>query len=120
MRLRTSSIVQAVVLSCLLALFATSCKTPEQGAYRSIGTLANAVDVSMKTYGDAYRAGLITPDEQVQVRAAYEHYQTAMRVARASVTAAKAAPEGELGLYTALATVEAASAELITLIHLLK
>jgi hypothetical protein len=120
MRLKTSSIVQAVVLSCLLALFATSCKTPEQGAYRTIGTLAHAVDATMLVYGDAYRAGLITPDEQVKVRAAYEHYQRTMRIARAATTTATTTPEGESSLNTALAAVEAASADLITLINLLK
>lgn len=120
MRLKTESVFQAIVLCAILALVANGCKTPEQGAYRTIGTLANAVDVSMKTYGDAYRAGLITPDEQVKVRAAYEHYQRTMRIARAVVKSAKAAPESAAGLNTALTAVEAASADLITLIHLLK
>jgi hypothetical protein len=110
------------ITSLILAvtILVAGCKSPEQGAYRTIGTVAQTVDVSMKTYGDAYRAGLVTADEQAKVKAAYEHYQQTMRIARAAVVTAKAAPAEQAAFYTAMQTVEAASADLITLINLTK
>ena len=108
------------ILSIWLLVIFAGCKTPEQGAYRTLGTLATAVDVSMSVYGDAYRSGLITPEEQLQVRAAYERYQTSMRIVRAAQQTAKASPEGASRFTTALTAVEAASSDLITLIHLIK
>ena len=110
------------ITSLILAitLIVAGCKSPDQAAYRTIGTIAQAVDVGMKTYGDAYRAGLINSDEQARVKAAYEHYQQAMRIARAAVTTAKAAPQDQSSFTTAMQSVEAASADLISIIHLAK
>ena len=107
-------------LIAALLILAAGCATPEQTAYKSIGVIANTVDVAMLTYGDFYRAGLIDTEEAAAVKKAYEHYQRTMRVARVSVQTAKAAPDGQLRLNTALQAVEAASAELVILIQYLK
>jgi hypothetical protein len=110
----------SLTLAVWFLVITMGCRTPEQGAYRTLGTLATVVDTTMLTYGDAFRAGLITPEEQLKVRDAYEHYQRSMRIARAAVTTVKVSPEGESRLNTALTAVEAASSDLITLIHLIK
>ena len=107
------------LLAALLVL-AAGCATPEQTAYKSIGTVAHAVDIAMMTYGDFYRAGLINAEEAAAVKAAYEHYQGAMRVVHVTVESAKIAADGQKQLETALQAVEAASAELVVLIRHIK
>ena len=107
-------------LLAALLILAAGCATPERAAYQSIGTIANTVDIAMLTYGDFYRAGVVDDKEAAAVKNAYEHYQRAMRIARASVQTVKAAPDGQLRLNTALQAVEAASAELVVLIQFLK
>ena len=109
----------SILIACLSLAF-TGCKSPEQGAYRTIGSIAQTVDVAMKTYGDLYRAGLVTTDDQVRVRAAYSSYQATMKIARAVVFTAKDSPENQSAYITAIDSVAAASGELIALIHQLK
>ena len=108
-----------LTLIAALVIF-TGCKTPEQGAYRTIGSLAHTVDVSMQVYGDLYRAGLVTAEEQVRVREAYSSYQATMRVARSIVSTAKDAPEDQSTYLTAIDAAASASGELVALIQLIK
>lgn len=105
--------------SLILLAALLGCATPEQGAYRTIGTITVSVDTSMNVWGDAVRAGRTSPDDQARVRAAYEHYQSAMRLARVTVITTTSQPEGATKLETTLATAEAASGQLISLIQTL-
>lgn len=103
--------------SLLLLAALLGCATPEQGAYRVIGSIVVTVDGTMNGWGDYVRAGLSTPDEEAQVKAAYERYQATMRLARVTIATANAQPDGSSKIDTALATIQASSGQLIAIIQ---
>lgn len=70
-------------LACLALLIGqTACKSPV--AYKSLKTVATAADAALMAYGDAYRAGKITPDQRTAIKAAHLKYQAAMQTAIAA------------------------------------
>jgi Mrp family chromosome partitioning ATPase len=105
------------LFSLLVLAAMLGCATPEQGAYRVIGTITYSVDGAMNGWGDYVRAGLATADDQAKVKAAYERYQSAMRLARVTVATVKSQPEGTATMDAALAAAEAASGQLIGIIQ---
>lgn len=105
------------LLLALAMVALAGCKTPEQGAYRTIGTISVSVDAAMNGWGDYVRAGKATDTEQASVRAGYEKYQTTMRATKLVVASYQAQPDGAKRLDTALAAIEASGAEIITLIQ---
>ena len=104
-------------LSLLLLAALLGCATPEQSAYRVIATLTYSVDGAMNGWGDYVRAGKATAEEQMKVRAAYERYQSLMRLARVTVATVKTQPDGAATMDTAISTVQSASGQLIGLIQ---
>jgi Mrp family chromosome partitioning ATPase len=107
------------LFSLLLLAALLGCATPEQSAYRTIGTITVSVDGTMNGWGDFVRAGHAEPADEARVKAAYERYQSAMRLARIAVITSKTQPDGASTLQTALATTQAASGQLIGLIQTL-
>jgi hypothetical protein len=110
--------VTAFVLIGAIAAFATGCKTPEQGAYRTIGTVAVSVDAAMNGWGDYVRAGKANPEQEMKVRDGYAKYQSAMRVAKITVASYKAQPDGTSRLNAAVDALAASGSEIVTLIQL--
>lgn len=110
--------LSALVLIGSIAVFATGCKTPEQGAYRTIGTVSVSVDAAMNGWGDYVRAGKATPEQEIKVKAGYVKYQTAMRVAKITVASYKAQPDGATRLNSAVDALSAAGSEIVTLVQL--
>ena len=110
--------LKAALLAALLLVVAclSGCATAESAAYRTLGATAYVVDGAMNGWGDWVRAGRATPAQEASVKAAYERYQAAMRVARAAVTAYKTAPDRP-ALDRALDAVDAARVALIGLLH---
>lgn len=94
----------------------TGCSTPEQTAYRSIGSIAATVDGAMQGWGEWVRAGRATDGQQAQVRKAYGEYQAVMRVARVAAMAAKDYPAGEASYTAAIAAVSASADDLVSLL----
>jgi hypothetical protein len=95
------------------------CQTVEQRevtAYRAIGSTAFAVDIAMQGWGDYVRGGDASDGQQESVRAAYENYQSAMRVARMAVASYRLQPDDATALDTTLIALENASADLIDLV----
>lgn len=103
-------------LALAALLFAVGCANLETTAYRTIGTTAVTVDGAMKGWGDWVRAGKATPKDEAVVKAAYSKYQASIGTLKAAVIAAKAAPEGQAQLETALQAVEVAAGEIVLLI----
>ncbi len=105
------------LFSLLLLAALLGCATPEKGAYRTIGTITVSVDAAMNGWGDYVRTGQATAQDEARVKAVYEHYQAAMRLARVTVFTSKTQPEGATTLDNALATAQASSGQLISLIQ---
>jgi hypothetical protein len=107
----------AMFLAVICAV-AIGCATMETTAYRSIGSVAVTVDTAMQAWGDAVRAGVVTPDQEVAVKAGYLKYQSAMRTANAALTAYKlSAGQNKNGLNVALDTLDGCAADLTQLIR---
>lgn len=102
-----------VLAFCLLL----GCASPEQGAYRSIGTIATLVDGSMNGWGDYVRAGLASTQDEVLVKGMYEDYQEAMSIAKGAVNAYISDPDGKKdNLDRALTVVESVAGKLTGMI----
>ena len=107
----------AMFLAVLCAV-AIGCATLETTAYRSIGSVAVTVDTAMQAWGDAVRAGDVTPAQEAVVKSAYLKYQSAMRTANAALTAYKlSAGQNKNGLNVALDTLDGCAADLTKLIR---
>ena len=103
----------AIIAVCLLV----GCASPEQGAYRSIGTIATLVDGSMSGWGDYVRAGLASTQDEILVRGMYNEYQEAMSIAKGAVNAYISDPEGKKdNLDRALTVVESVAGKLTGMI----
>jgi hypothetical protein len=96
----------------------TGCSTPERTAYQATGTVAVTVDAAMLGWGDYVRAGRATPEDEALVKAAYQHYQAAMRTARAVTWSYLDAGGADRGpLLDAIDALDASKNELVTLIE---
>jgi hypothetical protein len=108
-----------LMLCLLLAIpaitFGTACKNPERATYRVAATTMTTVDAAMHTWGDHVRAGRATAEQEDQVRAAYEHYQSTVRMAR--IWYQTSATSDRPTLDRLLDTISLAQAELIVLIQ---
>ena len=102
----------------LLSFLLCSCQTtPEQNAYRVIGTTAVSVHGTMQGWGDYVRAKNLTTQQQTPVRLAYERYQNVMNVTEASVAAAHNSTNGQAIITMALTTLEKAAKDVVTQIE---
>lgn len=63
----------ALVAVIFVALTASTCTT----GYKTAAGIQTAVELSMNTYGEFYRAGLVTPDLELKVKTIYKSYQLA-------------------------------------------
>lgn len=109
--------VIATALASFLALGTVGCQTvtPEQAAYRTLGTIAQSVDSGMKAFGEWVALGKATAADVEKAKALYTKYQAAMRVAKDAALTVKQDPQA--GTWDiALTTVEAAAGDLLTLI----
>lgn len=103
-----------LLLPLLALLFLLGCASLETNAYRTIGSTAVTVDTAMQGFADATVRGLTTPEQQMNVKAAYNRYQEAMRVAKGSVTIYRTTKD-QNQLTAALDAVAIASAHIIDL-----
>lgn len=58
-----------------ILLLSTGCTTVENATYKGTGAAIYTVDAAMQTWGLAVRAKRTTPDQELQVRHAYQTYQ---------------------------------------------
>lgn len=109
-----------LALGTFLVVGCGGCKsvTPEQAAYRSLGTIATSVDQGMKAWGEWVAMGKATAADVEKSKQLYEKYQAAMRVARDAALTVKQNPEA--GTWNiALTTVEAAAGDLLSFVSTL-
>lgn len=108
-----------ITLLALFLLFITGCKntTPEQASYRTIGTIAHTVDVTMKSWGDYVATGQASASDEVQVKGAYTKYQAAMHAAKSVVASVGSQPEGESAISVAMSALSDASGDLVAMIN---
>ncbi len=107
--------IHILLLIAIVSMF--GCKTPEQSAYRTLASTSVVVDGAMKAWGDHVRAGNATLHQQVQVRASYERYQAAMKLAQVVVNGYRNTNDKPT-LVAALETVTDASSSIIELVEL--
>lgn len=86
---------------CLLSLGTVACKTT---SYKTLKTVAVSVDAALDVYGEAYRAGKITPEQREKIKEAHLKYQAAMgtAIAAARLDLSKPAPEELVSLAASL------------------
>ena len=107
-----------VMLLAVICAVAVGCATLETTAYRGIGSVAVTVDTAMQAWGDAVRAGQVTPVQEAVVKDAYGKYQSAMRTAHAAMTAYKlSAGQNKNAVNVALDTLDGCAADLTKLIR---
>ena len=108
------------LIFCLLlpAGAITACKSPEQTAYRIVGSTVTLVDTSMNIWGDYVRAGKATNAQQAQVRAIYEKYQAAMRVVKDAVLSLKTTSTADQAVWlNVTSAMDATANDLVILIN---
>lgn len=89
--------------------------TPEQAAYRSIGTIATSVDQGMKAFGEWVALGQAQQSDVDKARDLYGKYQAAMRIAKDAALTVKQNPQaGDWDLV--LKATEASAADLLNFI----
>lgn len=121
-RLRT--IGPAVGLALLLA----ACASFEANSYKTLGTVANGVELARKGWVDyvTQQRALLAPDSQArkdletQVAKSvvvYGHYQNAMAVAEQAVIAYKLSPTNQAPVTTAINALAAASGDIVKLVN---
>jgi len=118
---RTLTIIALASSLCLTSLVTnTGCKSPERTAYRVVGTTVTTVDTAMNVWGDQVRAGKATAEQQINVKRAYEQYQSGMRITRIAVNTYKAdnSSGNKAALSKALDGLDAARAEILRLVNL--
>lgn len=114
------ALTAALAIGCGALLLGGGCKSPEQAAYRTTGSVVLAVDGAMRAWGDYVRAGLAKPDEEARVLAAYVRYQVGMRVARQVLIEFGQHKADRQALDAAFAVVYSTEGDLIQLIQSLR
>jgi hypothetical protein len=73
-------------------------------SYKTIRTVATAVDAALKVYGDAYQAGKITPEQRAKIKVAHVKYQASMNtaIATAQLDLSRSAPADLVAAATSL------------------
>lgn len=97
-------------ICAVLALGTLGCKTAR--SYKTLRSVAVAVDAALMAYGDAYQAGRITPEQRTAIKAAHLRYQSAMTTAvlAAQLNIKRPAPADLVALASSLiATVNVAT-----------
>lgn len=100
-------------------LHLSACKNPELAAYRLTGTVVVTVNDAMNAFADAWVAGLVTPQQKVQVDQAYDRYYAAVQIERAAITAYKSnqVGGGTNTLNVAVAALTSAEGDVLFLIY---
>lgn len=100
-----------IILSALaaFAILLSGCKTtePEAKAYISLKSIQVAVDAAMQVYGEAYRAGKVSPETRAKIHSLHGKYRiafsAAVEVARFDYS--QAPPEGLVDLAKRIAEI---------------
>jgi hypothetical protein len=119
--------MQTSLLTCaVIGLFLLGCVSPEQGAYRVIGSTATTVEAARQSWV-AYvtqQRVILTGNELADLEenvargsVIYGQYQQAMKTAKAAVVAYKSAPADSSNLNNAMSAVSAAAADFIALVN---
>lgn len=90
-----------LLLILVLSLATTACRTT---SYKTIRTVATAVDAALKVYGDAYQARKITSEQRAKIKVAHVKYQAAMNtaIATAQLDLSRSAPSDLVQAATSL------------------
>jgi len=90
-----------LLLLVLSLASAVACRTT---SYKTLRSVATAVDAALKVYHDAYQAGKITPDQRAKIKAAHLKYQVAMNtaIATAQLDLSRSAPADLVAAATSL------------------
>lgn len=99
-------------LICAILSIAPGCASSKRTTVATITTVHQA----MLAWRDYVAAGHATPQDEAKVKAAYEHYQATIRVAKAAFAAADANPSSS-DLDNTINIVSASSSEIIALIR---
>jgi len=106
-----------LVIGAGLAILVAGCQTTNTPG-RILASTAQTVDVAMKGYMQCVKAGLIKPEQENNVRAAYTIYQTTEAAAESACLAY--AKTGDKAAWDrAAGALQAAQSDLVTLIDLL-
>ena len=106
-----------IVTICIISLcLGEGCKSTEQVAYHSIGTISFTVDKAMLAWGDYVRSGKAKPEEEIVIRDAYEKYQASMKVAKVTILSMKNTSVDKSKVDIMLSALEAAAASISTFI----
>lgn len=107
--------MRKIVLLLSAVLLLTGCANWKQAGYKSTGVVVITVDAAMKAWAGYVAAGQAKPQQEVQVKAAYEKYQKAALVL---IAAGKAATtNGTRAPFDAgVAAASAAQADLVALV----
>lgn len=102
-----------------LMILVCGCKSPQVVAYRAVGSTAISVNTALKIYGDFYKQGKSSDEEREKIKAIYEKYQAACRVAEKMQKTITANSDSVTSYQLILLTIEATSKELIDTINTL-
>lgn len=111
--MKTNLTLIALLLFCGCA---TKPLTPEEVAYRTIGTIAHTVDGAMKGWGTYVAEGKATIEQEAQVKEAHDTYRSMMRIAHSVLLSMGSQPEGQNMVATAIEAAQNAADEIITLV----
>lgn len=66
-------------IGCILLAVAVACTpaTPQKRAFQTLSTIQVSVKTAMNVYGDLYRAGYVTIDQEQRIDSLYGKYQKA-------------------------------------------
>lgn len=65
----------------LMAFISGCASSPQAAAYKTLESVSKAEQAAMNIYGEAYRAGNVSPELRAKIRKAHEDYQSAMTAA---------------------------------------
>ena len=116
MRTDRARLVAPLALAvALMALVACASTPPDRIAYNSLSSVTIGVQAGIKVWGELYAQGHYTDADRDKVKAAYEKFQAANRLA---IAIAEAATDKDQK-HSALAIANAAADELFTLLRVL-
>lgn len=110
-----------LIITLIVSAILCGCKSTELVAYRTLGAVAQSVDVAKHVYYDLRATGHVTQEQDVLAKATYIKYQAAMKVAQdAELTFKTSVNKDETVWATAYSAVSASARDFVNLINIIK